>query len=66
MIHLVTALDQQVTVLEGKLNKTLTGEDPRRRHVSAELSRDDVLRIVRETLPDQEENTQRGELSHLC
>ena len=62
LIHLVTALDQQVTVLEGKLNKSLNGEDTRRRHLSAEISREDVLRIVRETVPDQQENIERGEL----
>ena len=58
----MTALDQQVTVLEGKLSKGLTGEDPRRRHVSAEISRDEVVRLVRESLPDQEQNIQRGEV----
>ena len=62
MIHLVTALDQQVTVLEGKLHKSLASEDTRRRHLSAEISRDDVLKIVRETLPDQQENMERGEV----
>ena len=61
LIHLVTALDQQVTVLEGKLTKSLAGDDLRRRDGSADLSRAEVVRIVRESLPAQEvDNTHRG------
>ena len=62
LIHLVTALDQQVTVLEGKLTKSLAGDDLRRREGSADLSRAEVVRIVRESMPVQQEvdNTHRG------
>ena len=61
LIHLVTALDQQVTVLEGKLTKGLAGDETRRREGSADLSRAEVVRIVRESLPHQEvDNTHRG------
>ena len=61
LIHLVTALDQQVTVLEGKLTKGLAGDEARRREGSADLSRAEVVRIVRESLPHQEvDNTHRG------
>ena len=61
LIHLVTALDQQVTVLEGKLTKSLAGEDLRRRDGSSDLSRAEVVRLVRENIPAQEvDNTHRG------
>ena len=61
LIHLVTALDQQVTVLEGKLTKSLTGDDLRRRDGSTDLSRAEVVRIVRENIPvHQGDNTERG------
>ena len=57
----MTALDQQVTVLEGKLTKSLTGDDLRRRDGSTDLSRAEVVRIVRENLPvHQGDNTERG------
>ena len=66
LIHLVTALDQQVTVLEGKLTKSLAGEDLRRRDGSSDLSRAEVVRIVRESIPAQEvDNTHRGKAG-LC
>ena len=63
LIHLVTALDQQVTVLEGKLTKSLAGDDLRRREGSADLSRAEVVRIVRESLPlpqQEGDNAHRG------
>ena len=64
LIHLVTALDQQLSVLEGKLTKSLAGDDLRRREGegSADLSRAEVVRIVRENMPAQQEvdNTHRG------
>ena len=56
----MTALDQQVSVLEAKLNKSLA-EGERSRHNSstggarADINRDEVLKIVRDSLPDNQE-----------
>ena len=68
LIHLVTALDQQVSVLEGKLNRTIAdGEKERTRHNSVDrgsgggLTRDEVLRIVRDTAPAPPDNQERGD-----
>ena len=63
LIHLVTALDQQVTVLEAKLNKSLA-DGERSRHNSGkpgagDLTREEVLKIVRDSLPN--DNQERGE-----
>ena len=67
LIHLVTALDQQVTVLEGKLNRTIA-DGERQRHSSADrgssrsdITRDEVLRIVRDSLPPPVDNHERGD-----
>ena len=57
----MTALDQQVSVLEAKLNKNLA-DGERSRHNSstggaraADINRDEVLKIVRDSLPDNQE-----------
>ena len=65
MIHLVTTLDQQVALLDGKLNKNIFDSEElakRVRHSSVdragkqaggvgELTREEVFKIVRENVP---------------
>ena len=55
MIHLVTALDQQMSVMEGKLARSLA-EGERGRPV--DITRDEVIRMVR----DGQQNHERGEI----
>ena len=54
LIHLVTALDQQMTVMEGKLARSMAeGERGR----GGEITRDEVIRMVR----DGQNNPERGD-----
>jgi len=51
LIHLVTALDQQVTVLEGRVERGGSRPPSRQDHPhGAGLGRDEVLRIVRDNM----------------
>ena len=55
LIHLVTALDQQMSVMEGKLARNLAeGERGR----PGDITRDEVIRMVR----DGQQNHERGEI----
>ena len=53
MIHLVTALDQQMTVMEGKLARSMAEVDRGR---GGDITREEVIRMVREG----QENPERG------
>ena len=53
MIHLVTALDQQMTVMEGKFARSMAEVDRGR---GGDITREDVIRMVREG----QENPERG------
>ena len=58
---MVTALDQQVTVLEGKLTRSLAEVQGKQGGQRQEVSREEVGRIVREVMPAQPDNQERGE-----
>ena len=58
----MTALDQQVTVLEGKLTRSLAEVQGKQQGGQRqEVSREEVGRIVREVMPAQPDNQERGE-----
>ena len=58
----MTALDQQVTVLEGKLTRSLVEVQGKQQGGQRqEVSREEVGRIVREVMPAQPDNQERGE-----
>ena len=56
----MTALDQQVTVLEGKLTRSLAEVQGKQQGQRQEVSREEVVRIVREVMPAQPDNQERG------
>ena len=58
MIHLVTALDQQMTVMEGKLARSMAEVDRGR---GGDITREEVIRMVREG----QENPERGDITLL-
>ena len=58
----MTALDQQVTVLEGKLTRSLAEVQGKQQGGQRqEVSREEVGRIVRGVMPAQPDNQERGE-----
>jgi len=79
LIHLVTTLDQQVALLDGKLNKNIFDSEElakRVRHSSVdraskqvggvgELTREEVFRIVRENVPAPANDISRDEVTRI-